>query len=120
MTAKYRLPGEHELPYSDGEPMESQRHADQLQLLSLPLREYCKERTDFFVGTDMFVYFSPVQVKSHDFKGPDVFVVLGVKKRERLSYVLWEENNHAPNVIIELLSHDHNLIFEPRRCLVRK
>jgi Uma2 family endonuclease len=51
----------------------------------------------------MFVYFSAAQLKNEEFKGPDFFAVLGVPKRERKSWVVWEEGK-APDVVIELLS----------------
>jgi hypothetical protein len=50
----------------------------------------------------MFVYYSLAQVRNKDFKGPDFFVVLGVPKGERKSWVVWEEGK-APDVVIELL-----------------
>jgi hypothetical protein len=51
----------------------------------------------------MFIYFSQAQIKNQDFKGPDFFAVTGVCKKERKSWVVWEEEK-APDVIIELLS----------------
>lgn len=51
----------------------------------------------------MFVYFSLEQVRNRDLKGPDFFVVLGVLKRERKSWLVWEEGK-GPDVVIELLS----------------
>ena len=96
-------PTEDELPSSDGIPMETQRHALQMNLLIEPLELAWAERDDVFVGGDMFVYFSPDQVLAEDFRGPDVFVVQGVAKRERKSWVVWQEGK-APDVVIELLS----------------
>ncbi len=96
-------PTEDELPYDDGMPMESQRHAIQLQLLMDPLRLYWTDRHDVFVGGNMFVYFSLDQVRNQDFRGPDFFVALGVPKRERKSWVVWQEGK-GPDVVIELLS----------------
>ncbi len=96
-------PTEDELPYDDGMPMESQRHAIQLQLLMDPLRLYWTDRHDVFVGGNMFVYFSLEQVRNQDFRGPDFFVALGVPKRERKSWVVWQEGK-GPDVVIELLS----------------
>jgi hypothetical protein len=52
----------------------------------------------------MFVYFSETQAKRNDFRGPDVFVVLDTVKRERKSWVVWEENGRTPDLIVELLS----------------
>jgi Uma2 family endonuclease len=96
-------PTEDELPYDDGMPMESQRHVVQLQLLMDPLRLYWTDRHDVFVGGNMFVYFSLDHVRNQDFRGPDFFVALGVPKRERKSWVVWQEGK-GPDVVIELLS----------------
>jgi Uma2 family endonuclease len=84
-------PTEDELPCDDGIPMETQRHALQLQLLIDPLRLYWTDRQDVYVGGNMFVYFSLEQVRHQDFRGPDFFVVLGVPRRERKSWVVWQE-----------------------------
>ncbi len=98
-----RPPTEEELTYDDGMPMETERHVLQMYLLIEPLRSYWAEREDVFVGGNMFVYFSPDQVLTHDFRGPDVFVVQGVERRERKSWVVWQEGK-GPDVVIELLS----------------
>jgi Uma2 family endonuclease len=96
-------PTQAELPYDDGVPMESQRHKLQLDLLMDALLPWLGERSDGYVGGNMFVYYSLAQVKNQDFKGPDFFVVLEVPKGERRSWVVWEEGK-APDVVIELLS----------------
>jgi Uma2 family endonuclease len=96
-------PTEDELPYDDGMPMESQRHVVQLQLLMDPLRLYWTDRHDVFVGGNMFVYFSLDHVRNQDFRGPDFFVALGVRKRARKSWLVWQEGK-GPDVVIELLS----------------
>ena len=97
------LPTQDELPSDDGIPMESQRHKLQMDLLIYPLIPWLKNREDGYVGGNMFVYFSSAQLKNQDFRGPDVFVVLGVPKGERKSWVVWEEGK-APDLVIELLS----------------
>ena len=96
-------PTQAELPYDDGIPMESPRHKAQMDLLIDSLLPKLAERTDGFVGGNMFVYFSLAQVKNQDFRGPDFFAVLEVPKGERRSWVVWEEGK-APDVVIELLS----------------
>jgi Uma2 family endonuclease len=97
-------PTQDELPYSDGMPMESFRHVLQMNLLMETLALAWKDRTDVFIGGDMFIYFSPLQLLTEDFRGPDVFVVLDVPhRRERKSWVIWEEEK-GPDVVIELLS----------------
>jgi Uma2 family endonuclease len=97
-------PTQDELPSDDGIPMETQRHGLQMQLLVRPLSQWLKTQgREAFVGGNMFVYFSPNQVRNDDYRGPDVFVVLDVPRRERKSWVVWEEEK-APDVVIELLS----------------
>lgn len=97
-------PGEDELPNSDGVPMESQRHLLQMTLLIMSLRDAWKDRHDFYVSGNMFVYYSEHQIKRNDFRGPDVFVVLDTSDRERKSWVSWGEGGKLPDVVIELLS----------------
>lgn len=115
-------PGEDDLPSDDGVPMETQRHVLQMNLLIDPLWLYWVDREDVFVGGNMFVYYSLAQADAvirelkaeygegeppppgqRAFRGPDVFVVLGVPKRERKSWVVWKEGK-GPDVVIELLS----------------
>jgi Uma2 family endonuclease len=98
-------PGEYELPSDDGEPMETNEHRLQMVLLIQSLKQAWAERDDFFVAGNMFVYFSETQVKHNDFRGPDVFVVLGTSRRSRKSWVAWGEEGKLPDVVIELLSH---------------
>ncbi|MCU0518968.1 MAG: hypothetical protein MUC60_19310 [Oscillatoria sp. Prado101] len=69
-------PTEDELPYDDGIPMESLRHALQMDMLINPLRLLWKQRQDIFVGANMFVYFWLAQLRKKNFRGADVFVGL--------------------------------------------
>jgi Uma2 family endonuclease len=96
-------PGQDDLPCDDGEPMETQRHKLQMDLLIDGLTIWLDQRSDGYVNGNMFVYYSMEQVRNRDFKGPDFFAVLGVPKGERKSWVSWEEGK-APDVVIELLS----------------
>lgn len=96
-------PTQYDLPCDDGIPMETQRHKLQMEMLIDPLLPWLAQREDGYVGGNMFLYFSAAQIKSQDFRGPDVYVVLGVPKGERLSWVVWDEGK-APDVVIELIS----------------
>jgi Uma2 family endonuclease len=96
-------PGQADLPCDDGEPMETQRHKLQMDLLIDGLGTWLEQRSDGYVNGNMFIYYSMEQVRNRDFKGPDFFAVLGVPKAERKSWVIWEEGK-APDVVIELLS----------------
>jgi len=95
------MPTQDDLPSCDGVPMETERHKKQMDLLVYSLDPWLGERG--YVGGNMFVYYSPKQVKNEDFKGPDVFVTLGLGNRERKSWVIWQEGK-SPDVVIELLS----------------
>jgi Uma2 family endonuclease len=97
------LPTQDQLPCDDGVPMETQRHKLQMDMLLDTLLPWLEQREDGYVGGNMFIYFSAAQVRNQDFKGPDFFAVLGVPKKERKSWVVWEEEK-APDVVIELLS----------------
>lgn len=97
------LPTEDDLPYSDDLLMESQRHVLQMEILMNILWFFWKDREDVFVGADMFVYFSEEQVRNKDFQGPDILIVKDVPRRERKSWVVWQEGK-GPDVVIELLS----------------
>jgi Uma2 family endonuclease len=98
------LPGQNELPSDDGEPMETGFHDAQDALLKDTLLDAWRDRRDFFVAGNMFVYFSERQVRNNDFRGPDVFVVLDVDGRGRKSWVAWEEGGRLPDVVIEVTS----------------
>ena len=95
-------PTQDQLLYDDGIPMETYRHKLQMDLLVYPLEAWLSDR-DAFVSGNMFVYFSPHQLKNHDFRGPDMFAVLDVPKGERKCWVVWEEGK-GPDVVVELLS----------------
>ena len=94
-----------DLPYEDGVPLESSWHLDAMYLLITILRYFWRDRTDIYIGGNMFVYFDPDQDKTRNFRGPDFFVVKGVTDNSpRKSWVVWEEAGLAPDFVIELAS----------------
>src|SRR5512139_457473 len=97
-------PRDEDLIFDDGEPLESARHRQQMEILIRALDWAWRDRDDYYVGGNMAVYFSETQVKRNDFRAPDFFVVLGTAKHERRGWVVWKEDGLAPNVVIELLS----------------
>jgi Uma2 family endonuclease len=111
---KYQL---HELPEEDGVPLESYYHRLQINLLHDITYQLFKDRTDFYCGGNMFLYYDLEQAEgviqfvqgqrpSAPYKGPDFFVVLGevdgTKKRKH--WVVWREGGRYPDVIIEITS----------------
>jgi Uma2 family endonuclease len=107
-----------ELVLDDGEPLESEWHSLELPYLRDLLRQAMVDqgRTDFYVGGNMFVYYSVQQARDvfeemtkglewKAFRGPDVFWVGGVDpNRRREAWISWEEDGRLPDVIVELLS----------------
>ena len=105
-----------DLIYDDGEPLESNWHRIEMNLLiDVVWQAMVKRgRADFFAGGNMFIYFSSEQaefVATHPparyrhFTGPDFFFVGGVEPAHtRNAWVVWEEEGRYPDVIIELLS----------------
>jgi len=94
-----------DLPYDDGEPLESNWHRAEISLLIASYQQYRGADRRFYAGGNMFVYYSSRQVRNQDFRGPDFFIVLDVDGSfDRKSWITWEENGRYPNVIIELMS----------------
>jgi Uma2 family endonuclease len=94
-----------DLIFDDGEPMESNRHRINMNALIRAIVALMVGRKDYFVGGNMFVYYSSEQARNRDFRGPDFFVVLNIDgSKERQSWIVWEENGRYPNVIVELMS----------------
>ncbi len=89
---------------SDEPEMESSLHYAQLALLVACLEWLWRDRTDFFIGANLTVYFSRQQLRNRDFRGPDFFLVKRTEPRSRNAWVVWEEDGRYPDLIIELLS----------------
>jgi Uma2 family endonuclease len=111
---KYQL---HELPEEDEVPLENHYHRLQINLLHELTYQLFKNRTDFYCGGNMFLYYDLKQAEKvikfvrgerrrAPYKGPDFFVVLGgvdgTKDRKR--WVVWHEGGRYPDVIIEITS----------------
>ncbi|MEH1809262.1 Uma2 family endonuclease [Nostoc sp.] len=89
---------------SDEPPLESDLHREQIDLLIRLLKLWWQERQDFYASGNLTIYYSPNQKKSEHFRGPDFFVVLGTQKKDRKSWVVWQEDGKYPNLIVEILS----------------
>ena len=86
------------------EPMESERHLLAMMLFYELIRTALQPRKDVFVGADLVVYFSELQVKNKDFRAPDGFVVLGVEPDERPGWIVWKEAGKYPDLVVEHMS----------------
>ncbi|MGB3404378.1 MAG: Uma2 family endonuclease [Microcoleaceae cyanobacterium] len=90
-------------PESDGEPMaESDPTRDYLIYAVEALKYYYKDQPQVYVSGNLCIYYEQGNPKA--VISPDVFVILGVSNQSRRSYKLWEENNKAPDFVIEITS----------------
>ncbi len=97
------LPTQDDLPSCDKVSMEAEQYRFQMELLVNSLKPWLYQSNRGYVNGNMFVYFSPDQIKNEDFRSPNVFVVLGVSNHVRKSWVIWDEGK-VPDIMIELLS----------------
>jgi Uma2 family endonuclease len=89
-------------PESDGRPMaETDVHRRAMQDVLHGLEQYFAGDDDVYVSGNNLLYYEegePTQSVS-----PDVYVVLGIPKRWRRTYRLWEEGK-APDFVLEITS----------------
>ncbi len=92
-----------EYPYSDGKIlMETDPHATSIVDMRYQLATHFEARQDVYVAGSMAVYYR--QGDPSAMLAPDLFVVLGVEKKERRSYMIWEEGGVVPTFVVEVAS----------------
>jgi Uma2 family endonuclease len=90
-------------PDSDGQPMaDNTKQFRWIVLLKENLECLFADNPQVFVAGDLFWY--PVEGKPDVRVAPDVMVAFGRAKGDRGSYLQWQENNVAPQVVFEILS----------------
>ena len=89
-------------PCSDGQPVaESDFQLRPLLYAMTTLHTHFQDRADVYVAGDMFIYYEEGNPEA--VVAPDVFVVLGTVKRDRSSYMLWQEPK-GPDFVLEITS----------------
>jgi Uma2 family endonuclease len=68
-----------------------------------------------FVAGDLFWY--PVEGRNNIVNAPDVMVVIGRPKGDRLSYLQWKEGKIAPQVVFEILSPSNTKVEMEKKLL---
>ena len=108
------LPTAEDLPYSDGKPVDNELQIYVASLLGEILAWYWRERTNWFWGINMGVYYE-VQLSAI---APDGFLSLGVERRTRasgrLSYVIWQERI-VPILALEFVSKNYGQEYEDKK-----
>jgi hypothetical protein len=98
-VAELLAPFEHlDLAEEDGIPLESAWHLGCMNLLIASVLYHQRDRTDFYVGGNMFIYFNLQQARDRDFRGPDFFLVQGGVNLHpnRRYWAVWDEGGRYP------------------------
>ncbi|HWM94647.1 MAG TPA: Uma2 family endonuclease [Thermoanaerobaculia bacterium] len=91
-------------PSSDGRPIaEGDVHLEEMFYLITALKDRYQDVPDVYVAGNLLLYF--IRGDRTARLAPDVFVVKGVEKRNRKSFLLWKEGQ-APCFVIEVTSED--------------
>lgn len=89
-------------PESDGKPMaETEVHRDLMIDFIQMLKHHYREREDVCISGNMFMYYH--EGDSTKSVAPDVFVAFGVAKKQRRTYLTWEEGR-TPDFVLEVAS----------------
>jgi Uma2 family endonuclease len=112
---RHCLPSAAELPDSDDTPVDNELQNLIPNLLEANLAIAWADRQDWFMGIDMGIYYAPEVPPLV----PDGFLSLGVERfvgeEGRLSYVLWEEDNIAPILTLEVVSKTYDGEYERKK-----
>ena len=117
MSTFFHAPPRPEIVYpdSDGQPMaENTLQFEWIVTVKGGLEAMFRHRPDVFVAGDLLWY--PVEGKPEIRTAPDAMVVLGRPPGYRGSYKQWEEDNIAPQVVFEIVSH---LVTDSRKWSAR-
>src|SRR5262249_55509835 len=96
------VPRKNDYPTSDGKPMaETDRHRLLMEDLIRTLDRFYRDQKRIYVTGNLLLFYEKGDKRKH--LSPDVMVVKGVPKRERLNYLVWQEGK-APQFVIELTS----------------
>ena len=91
-----------EYPTSDGKPMaETDLHRKEMMRLLLMLERWFAAEPLVYVSGNLLVYYEEGNPRKH--VAPDVFMVRGVRKKDRDYFLCWQEAQF-PHVIIEITS----------------
>src|SRR5207248_9202588 len=97
-----RRMSEIEYPTGDGKPMaETEIHRNDATDLIQSLEDYYAHEPRICISGNLLMYYEEGDRRKH--VSPDVFVVRGVEKRERIHYLVWKEGK-GPDLVIEITS----------------
>jgi Uma2 family endonuclease len=117
------LPTAADLPCSDDTPVDNEDQNFIPNVLLFLLEYIWEHRDDWFFAVDMGIYHTTGL--SHRVPViPDGFLSLGVERRKnsgsRTSYVMWEEQNNAPILTLEVVSQTYGDEYDQKMEIYRK
>jgi len=103
-------------PDSDGKPMANNtKQFRWIVAIKENLEWLYADDPNVFIAGDLFWY--PIEGSNTVVNAPDVMVVFGRPKGDRLSYKQWEEGDIAPQVVFEILSPSNSQKEMDRKLL---
>jgi len=90
-------------PLEDFEPMpEGDKQRRNLSYATEALRVWFEKTPDLYVSGNLFIRYEENGAEKR--VSPDIFVVFGTSKEDRVSYTVWEEGGKIPDFVLELTS----------------
>ena len=96
-SSNKKYPDENDRPRVEGD---SHRDASNYAVKALEI--YFQNQEDAYVSGNLFIYYEEDNPEA--FVVPDVFLVFGVPKGNRILYKVWEENDQTPDFVLEITS----------------
>ncbi len=90
-------------PLEDFEPMpEGDKQRRNLSYATEALKLWFEQLPDVYVSGNLFIRYEEGGAEKRI--APDIFVVFGTSKEDRISYTVWEENGKVPDFVLEIIS----------------
>ena len=94
-----------DLPCSDGMPMADNTVQARAMVYSHnALERHFAGPEEVFVAIDLLLYYIVPETGKTESVDPDLMVVFGVERRDRLSYKVWREGGRVPDFVMEIVS----------------
>jgi Uma2 family endonuclease len=90
-------------PLEDFEPMpEGDKQRRNLSYATEALKLWFDQLPDVYVSGNLFIRYEENGAEKRI--APDIFVVFGTSKEDRVSYTVWEEDGKVPDFVLEITS----------------
>jgi Uma2 family endonuclease len=90
-------------PLEDFEPLpEGDKQRRNLSYATEALKLWFEQLPDVYVSGNLFIRYEEDGVEKRI--APDIFVVFGASKEDRVSYTVWEEDGKVPDFVLEITS----------------